>query len=348
MAPAATAEKQQTRGENDMSGARKTAILLVSLDQQTAGEILKGLDESMVEAVTREIAHLKGVSPEERQAVVEEFHSLALARAYSETGGLSYARSLLSQSLPSGEASRIIEQIERQFYAKPFNFLHKAETESLLTFIIDEHPQTIALILAHLPPEKASEILVGLPDDKKVEVVSRISRMEQTSPEVIKEVEHSLEQRLSGLMADGLQRVGGVEAVAAVLNLTDRATEKGILETLDQEDPELVEQIRRLMFVFEDILLVNDRGIQAFLKEIETADLTLALRTATDELKEKIFSNMSERAATNIREEMEYMGPVRLNDVELAQQRIVDVVRRLEESGEIIIAGRGGDSELIV
>ncbi|MCG8407046.1 MAG: flagellar motor switch protein FliG [Phycisphaerales bacterium] len=344
----ATATETPTKSDVDMHGSRKTAILLVSLDKVSAGEILKKLDEAMVGTVTREIAKLKNVSPEERQAVVEEYHALALARSYTEAGGLPYARALLSQTLPEKEANRIIEQIERQYYAKPFNFLQKAETDSLLTFIIDEHPQTIALILAHLIPEKASEILVGLPDDKKVEVVSRISRMEQTSPEVIKVVELSLEQRLSGLMADGLQRVGGVEAVASILNLTDRSTEKGILETLEQEDPELVEEIRRLMFVFEDILLVNDRGVQSFLKEVETPDLVLALRTATDELKEKIFANMSERAATNIKEEMEYMGPVRLNDVEMAQQRIVDVVRRLEESGEIIIAGRGGDAELIV
>lgn len=346
--PAAETQETQSKSEAVIPGPRKTAILLVSLDKKSAGEILKKLDEPMVETVTREIAKLKSVSSEERQAVVEEYHSLTLARSYTEAGGLSYARALLSQNLPESEANRIIEQIERQYYAKPFNFLQKAETESLLTFIIDEHPQTIALILAHLIPEKASEILGGLPDEKKVEVVSRISRMEQTSPEVIKVVERSLEQRLSGLMADGLQRVGGVEAVASILNLTDRSTEKGILETLEQEDPELVEEIRRLMFVFEDILLVNDRGVQSFLKEVETPDLVMALRTATDELKEKIFANMSERAATNIKEEMEYMGPVRLTDVEMAQQRIVDVVRRLEESGEIIIAGRGGDSELIV
>ncbi len=334
--------------EGEIAGVRKTAILLVSLDRETAGEILKHLDEAAVETVSREIARVGTISVAERQQIVEEFHALALARSYSEAGGLAYAKALLSESLPAGDARRIIDQIEQQFYAKPFHFLQKAQAESLLTFIIDEHPQTIALILAHLPSDKASEILTGLSDEKKVEVVSRISRMEQTSPEVIKEVEFSLEQRLSGLMADGLQRVGGVESVAEMLNKSDRSTEKGILESLDQQDPELVEQIRRLMFVFEDILLVNDRGVQAFLKEVETPDLVLALRTATDDLKEKIFANMSERAAQNIKEEMEYMGPVRLSDVEIAQQRIVDVVRRLEEAGEIIIAGRGGDSELIV
>ena len=331
-----------------ITGVHKVAILLVSLDKESAGNILKQLNEEDVESVTREIAHLSQVSEEQRQEVVEEFHKLLLARVYTEAGGLSYARSLLSQSLPKGEAERIITQIERQYYARPFTFLQKAEAESLLTFIQDEHPQTIALILAYLSAEKASEILVGLPEEKRAEVVSRISHMEQTSPEVIKEVERGLEHRLSGLMSDGLQRVGGVEAVAEILNLTDRATEKGILEVLGEEDPELVEQIRRLMFVFEDILQVNDKGIQSVLKEIESSDLTLAMRTATDELKQKIFANMSDRAVQMIKEEMEYMGPVRLSDVEIAQQKIVDVVRRLEDTGEIIISGRGGEKELIV
>lgn len=334
--------------EEALSGVRKAAILLVCLDRNRAGAVLKELDDEVVEAVSREIAHLSGVTDEQRKSVLEEFHSMALARTYSEAGGLGYARALLLQSLPPEEADRIMKQIERQYYAKPFQFLEKAETENLLTFIQDEHPQTIALILAHLTPSQASEILVGLVDEKRVEVISRVARMEQTSPEVIKEVERGLEHRLSGLMADGLQRVGGVESVAEILNLTDRTTEKSILESLGEEDPDMVEQIRRLMFVFEDILLVNDRGIQSVLKEVETSDLTLALRTATDELKEKIFTNMSDRAVALIKEEMEYMGPVRLSDVEMAQQKIVDIVRRLEDSGEIIISGRGGEKELII
>jgi flagellar motor switch protein FliG len=334
--------------EEELSGPRKVAILLVSLDKEYASKVLQQLDEAKVVIVSREIAHLDNVTEAQKREVVEEFHSLALARAHVDAGGLSYARVLLSQSLPKEDSDRIMSQIERQYYARPFTFLQKAEAENLLTFIQDEHPQTIALILAHLSSDQASEILVGLSEEKRVEVVSRISRMEQTSPEVIKEVERGLEKRLSGVMADGLQRVGGVESVAEILNLTDRTTEKGILEALSEDDPDLVEQIRRLMFVFEDILLVNDKGIQGVLKEVETSDLVLALRTATDDLKEKIFSNMSDRAVTMIREEMEYMGPVRLSDVEMAQQKIVDVVRRLEDAGEIIIAGRGGEKELIV
>lgn len=343
-----TRSSQPGSKEEELTGNKKVAILLVSLDKDCAAAIMQQLDESKVESVTREIAHLSTVTQEQRREVVEEFHSLALARAHAEAGGLAYAQTLLAQSLPKDDADRIMKQIEQQYYARPFTFLQKAGAENLLTFIQDEHPQTIALILAHLAPDQASEILVGLPEEKRVAVVSRISKMEQTSPEVIKEVERGLESRLSGVMSDGLHRVGGIDSVAEILNLVDRSTEKGILEALSDDDPELVEEIRRLMFVFEDVLLVNDKGIQAVLKEVETSDLVLALRTATDELKEKVFSNMSDRAVQMIKEEMEYMGPVRLSDVEMAQQKIVDVVRRLEDSGEIIIAGRGGEKELIV
>jgi flagellar motor switch protein FliG len=302
----------------------------------------------MVEEVTREIASLGAVEPIQKNAIVEDFYNLALARQYLNVGGVDYARALLERSLPRDQASKVIEQIEHQVHQQPFSFLQKAESENLLEFIQEEHPQTIALILAHLPSGKAAEILVGLAPAKQVEVVTRVANMEQTNPEVIKEVEKGLEQRLSGIVAQTFEKVGGVEAVAEMLNYADRTTEKAIFETLEAEDPELVEQIRRLMFVFEDVMQVNDKGIQSVLKEVENDDLALALRTASEDLKTKIFKNMSERAAALIKEDMEYMGPVRLSDVESAQQKIVDVVRRLEDAGEIVIAGRGGDKEQIV
>lgn len=330
------------------SGLRKAAILMVSLGQDVAAEVLKHLNPEEVEEIMREVASLRDVEPQACNRVVEEFYNLALARSYVEQGGLEYARRLLERSLNKEEANRVMEQIEHQVHQQPFSFVQRAETENLLTFIQDEHPQTIALILAHLPSAKASEILSGLPAAKQTEVVTRIANMEQTSPEVIKEVERGLERRLSGIVSERFAKVGGIEAVAEMLNLTDRATEKGILEALEAEDPDLVEQIRRLMFVFEDLLLVNDKGIQAVLKEVDNDELALALKTASDELKEKIFSNMSERAAQLIKEDMEYMGPVRVSDVEAAQQRIVDVVRRLEDAGEVIIAGRGGEKEMVV
>jgi len=343
-------KSKPTNPEEDRGtgGLTKAAILLLAVGPDTATQILRKLDKETVEEITREVASLKDVDPEKRNAVVEEFYNLVLARQYVDSGGLEYARNLLEKSLPRDDAARIIEQIEHQVHQQPFSFLQKAESENLLTFIQEEHPQTIALILAHLPSAKASEILVGLPGPKQIEVVTRVANMEQTSPEVIKEVEKGLEQRLSGIVSQRFQKVGGVEAVAEMLNLADRATEKAIFESLESEDPDLVEQIRRLMFVFEDILLVNDKGIQAVLKEVDNDDLALALRTASEELKEKIFKNMSERAAQLIKEDMEYMGPVRVSDVETAQQKIVDVVRRLEDAGEIVIAGRGGEKELVV
>ncbi len=340
------AQDEELRSE--IPGIKKAAIFMVSMGPSEASEIMKRLEREQVEDLSREIASLDMVSPQDREAVMSEFYNLVIARNYLEEGGLAYARRLLEASLGKEEAMRLMQQIEHQVHQQPFSFLQKAESENLLTFIQDEHPQTIALILAHVPPAKASEILVGLPASKQMEVVGRIANMEQTSPEVIKEVERGLEHRLSGIVGARLAKVGGVEHVAEMLNLADRSTEKSILEALEAEDPDLVEQIRRLMFVFEDILLVNDKGIQSVLKEIDNEDLALALKTASDELKEKIFSNMSERARELIQEDMDYMGPVRLSDVEAAQQKIVDVVRRLEDAGEIIIAGRGGEKELIV
>ena len=322
--------------------------MLVSLDKDCSASVLRELDQELVEDITREIAKLDLVDAEQRGQVIDEFYNLALARQYLKQGGIPYARQLLEKALPADQASYMLKAIEREVYKKPFSFLAKTDSDNLMTFIQDEHPQTIALILSHLPADKASEILAGLPLNKQLEVVTRIANMDNTNPEVIKEVEKGLEMRLSGLMTQTFQKAGGVESVAEMLNLADRSTEKGILESLEAQDPDLVEQIRRLMFVFEDILLVNDKGIQLVLKEIENEELALALKTASEELREKIFRNMSERAVQLIKEDMEYMGPVRVSDVEAAQQKIVDVVRRLEDAGELIISGRGTEKEMIV
>jgi flagellar motor switch protein FliG len=329
-------------------GITKAAILLLSIEDDVAADVLRHLEDSLVEDITREIAQLDQVATDQRGKVVEEFYNIALARTYVKQGGLAYAKTLLEKALPADQAKQIIRIIEHQVYRQPFSFLAKADPENLMTFIQDEHPQTIALILSHLTSVKAAEILAGLPLNKQLEVVTRVAMMDNTNPEVIREVEQGLEMRLSGIVSQTFQKAGGVESVAEMLNLADRSTEKGILEALEAQDPDLVEQIRRLMFVFEDILLVNDKGIQQVLKEIEHEDLALALKTASDELREKIFRNMSERAAQLIREDMEYMGPVRVSDVEAAQQKIVDVVRRLEDAGELIISGRGGEREMII
>jgi len=338
----------EIRTADDLNGPRKGAVLLVALQQETAARVLRGMDREVVEDLSREIAAIDSVSPEVRELVIREFYNLLMARRYVDAGGMAWARALLQKTLPAEEARRVMAIIEHQVHEQPFSFLQKTEKENLVTFLQEEHPQTIALVLSHVPAGMATDILAALATERQIEVISRIANMDQTSPEVIKEVERGLEKRLAGLVSERFERVGGVQAVAEILNMAGRATEKAILEGLEEDDPQLVEEIRRLMFVFEDIIRVNDKGIQAVLKEVENEELALALKTASDTLKEKIFNNMSERAAALIREEMEYMGPVRVSDVEAAQQKIVDIVRRLEDAGEVIIAGRGGGEGDIV
>ncbi len=333
---------------NDTSGLKKAAILLLALEEDAATMILKQMDARAVEIVTREVAGMGNIPQDTRDQVVNEFYEMALAQRWASEGGIDYAKILLTQSMNPGDADKILQQISTQVRKTPFAFLQKAESSSLLTFIQDEHPQTIALIVSHLPYHKASEILAGLPGPKQLEVVKRVANMDQTNPEVVREVEAGLEARLSNMLGQTFEQIGGVDTVAEMLNLVDRTTEKGIMEGLESDDPDLVEQIRRLMFVFEDILLVDDKGIQAVLKEVDNEELALALKTASEELKEKIFGNMSERASELIGEDMEYMGPVRVSDVEASQQRIVDIVRRLEDSGDIIISGRGGEKDAVV
>ncbi|HCT44565.1 MAG: flagellar motor switch protein FliG [Phycisphaerae bacterium] len=333
---------------SELDGVEKAAILLLAVGPDCATGVLKHMPAERVEEVTRMLAGLGRVPDTVQNKVVEEFYSISIATQYANEGSLSYAKMLLQNSLDPTTADRLLSQIQTQVQKTPFSFLQRAESDNLLTFIQDEHPQTIALILCHLSHHKASEILSGLAMEKQLEVIKRIANMEQTNPEVIREVERGLESRLSNMLMQSMEKAGGVPTVSEILNLTDRATEKTIMEGLESDDPDLVEEIRRLMFVFEDIKLVNDKGIQAVLKEVENDELSLALKTASEQLQQKIFTNMSERAASMVKEDMEYMGPVRVSDVESAQQRIVDIVRRLEESGDLMIEGRGGDSEMIV
>ena len=244
------------------------------------------------------------------------------------------ARSLVEQALGKG-AGATLDNVRQSIEALPFGFLQKVDSQNLLTFIIDEHPQTIALILSHLPPPQAAEIMSGLPADRQLSVIRRVATMGQTSPEIIKDVERGLEHRMSSVMSQQFENAGGVASVAEMLNVIDRATERSLLENLAQEDPDLVEEIRRLMFVFEDIPKLSNRDIQTLLKNVESSQWAMALKGASGELKDKILNNMSKRAADLLREEMEYLGPVRLSNVEQMQQQIVDVVRRLEDGGEI-------------
>ena len=333
--------------ESSLSGVKKAAILLVSLETGLASSLLANIDTATIEKISMEIAKLDEIPRETREKTLEEFYNTVLASKYIEQGGVEYARVLLEKALPGDLASQILNDLNTSIQQAPFHFLQRADPENLFSFIESEHPQTIALILAHLDPAMGASILGKLSPKNQIEVVKRIAKMEQTTPEAIKEVEKSLEIRLSSIVNQDLESSGGIEAVSSILNLADRTTEKGILENLEEEDPELVEEIRRLMFVFEDIQLVDDKGMQAVVKEVEQDDLALAMKNASAELKTKIFKAMSERASDTIKEAMEFMGPVKVADVEAAQQKIVDTVRRLEESGDLIISGKGGGDEII-
>ena len=330
-----------------LEGLRKAAILLVSLDTDTASSIMAHLDTETVEKLTLSIARLENVKTEEQDAVIEEFLDLGRARQYLERGGIQYATELLERSLPPEKAKQVIEQVQLSLQLTPFAFLKKTSSDALATFLVDEHPQTIALVLAHLLPKQASELLQSLPASKQLEVIRRIVNMEQTTPEVVREVELGLEHRLSAILNQELQQAGGASAVAEILNYTDRATERAILENLEAEDPDLVEEVKRLMFTFDDVQLVDQRGLQEVLKEIQNDTLALALKGANEVMREKFLSAMSDRAASIIKENMDYLGPVRVSEVEKAQQEIVDVVRRLADTGTITLQERGGSEQLI-
>ena len=337
----------KTRGIEGQ-GVKKAAILLVSLEQEAASRVMSVLDGATLEKVTQAVAGLGAVGQEERDRVIEEFYQMNMAREYVQEGGIEYAKALLRRSVPGAEAERIVRNVEETLTSRPFSFLQKSDAKNVLGFIQEEHPQTIALVLAHMEPGQAAEVIRGLGAQKQMEVIRRLASMERTSPEVIQEVEEGLQKRMGSMAGQELRKTGGLEAAAEILNLCDRSTEKGIMEALGEESPELTEDIRKLMFVFEDILLVDDRGVRQLLKEVETEDLALAMKTASEELKEKIFRNMSERAAQLLREDIEYLGPVRLAEVEAAQQRIADIVRRLEDAGAVIVQGRGGEETIIV
>jgi flagellar motor switch protein FliG len=320
----------------------KAAVLLMSLPQEQGAQLISMLSPSQVEAVSIEIAKTSVVPPEEQAQVIQSFAEANPNALTGSSGGLDVARSLLEQALGKSAASTI-DNVRQSIEALPFGFLQKVDSQNLLTFIIDEHPQTIALILSHVPSAQASDIISGLPAERQLSVIRRIAMMQQTSPEIIHAVENGLERRMASVMSQSFENAGGIQAVAEILNVIDRATERSILENLAQEDPELVEEIRRLMFVFEDITKFSDRDIQTVLKNVESTQWAMALKGASEDLKNKILNNMSKRAAALLQEEMEYLGAVRASNVEQTQQQIVDIIRRLEDAGEITI--QAGDEE---
>jgi len=305
------------------------------------------LPRGMVEKITLRIAQIENVTKDKQEQVFEEFYGALGQHAGIERGGLDFANELLQQSLGIDGASAILENVRQTINSVPFGFLQKAGADNLLTFIVEEHPQTIALIMSHLPPLLSAEVLSGLPPDKQLDVVRRIATMEQTNPEVVRDVEASLEGRMKSMFSQTMEKAGGVQSVAQILNITDRMTNKTILESLEEDDAELVEEIRRLMFVFEDLLKLDDKAVQKLLKEVDNSQWATALKGASEEIVEKIFSNLSQRAAETLREDMEYLGPVRVSDVEAMQQQIVDVVRRLEDAGDIEVRAAGEADEYV-
>ncbi len=342
-------QEEVIKDPSALTPRQKAAVFLLAIGQQKAAEIFKRLDEHEVELLTKEIANLGPVSKEVIDAVLREFREGFLEKRRLIKGGMLTAQKFLEAALGPEKAQELIAKVGGKSGESPFEFLKRTEPSQLLNFIQNEHPQTIALILSYLEPEYAASILSSLPVELQIEVTRRITTMDRTPPDIVMDIGKTLEHKLSSLFSQGLATAGGVKTTAEILNYVDRSTEKMILEAMEETEPELVDEVRKLMFVFEDIIHINDRGIQQVLKEVDTKELAVALKGASDAVKEKIFKNMSKRAAEAIKEEMEFMGPVRLRTVEEAQQRIVAIIRRLEEAGEIVISGRGGkEDELVV
>ena len=330
-----------------MDGLQKSAVLLITLGPEKSAQIFKHLKEDEIEQLTLEIANTSSVSPQMKEDVLAEFYEVCLAQQYIAEGGINYAKELLEKALGVEKAKEVISKLTANLQVRPFEFIRKTDPSQLLNFIQDEHPQTIALILSYLSSSQSAQVISSLPPDKQADVARRIATMDRTSPDVIKEVEGVLERKLASIVNQDYTIIGGVDAIVAILNTVDRGTERHILETLEIEDPELADEIRRKMFVFEDILSLDDRTIQRVLRDVDNSDLATALKNANEEVQNVIFNNLSKRLAAMIKEDMEFMGPVRLKDVEEAQQKIVNIVRKLEDSSEIVIS-RGGGDEIIV
>ncbi|MCK6206198.1 MULTISPECIES: flagellar motor switch protein FliG [Bacillaceae] len=335
------------KNQKELTGKQKAAILLISLGPDVAASVYKHLSEEEVEKLTLEISGVRTVESQSKESILEEFHNIALAQDYISQGGIGYAKTVLEKALGQEQASLIINRLTSSLQVRPFDFARKADPAQILNFIQNEHPQTISLILSYLDSAQAGQILSELPQEMQADIARRIAVMDSTSPEIINEVEQILERKLSATVTQDYTQTGGIEAVVDVLNGVDRATERTILDALEIQDPELAEEIKKRMFVFEDIVTLDSRAIQRVIRDCESEDLMLALKVSSDDVKDIVFKNMSTRMVETFKEEMEFMGPVRLRDVEEAQSRIVAIIRRLEETGEIVVA-RGGGDDIIV
>jgi len=332
----------------DLNGLQKAAILVVAIGVEASSTIFKNMNDRDIEKLAIEIANTQDIPSAVTDAVVEEFYQMVLAQEYIASGGMDYARSVLEQALGGPRAAQILAKVQGSLHVSGFKLLKKVDPAQLINFIMNEHPQTVAVIMSQLEPEQAASILAELPEQLQNEIVFRVATMGKINPELLNDVEKVLESQLESVLGQDFSSAGGAHTVAEILNLADRATERKILDNLVQKDPELATEVKNLMFVFDDMMLLDDKSLQRVMKEIDVKDLSMALKGTTEELKEKCFNNVSERVATLIQEEMDFMGPVRLRDVEEVQQRIVDVVRSLEEDGEIVISGKGGAEDALV
>jgi len=331
----------------EMNSREKAAILMISLGPEVAASVYKHLSEEEMEWLTLQISSMKRIDPEEKLVVLDEFHELAMAQNYITQGGIGFAKSVLEKALGEEKAMELIYRLTSTLQVRPFEFARKADPTQIFNFIQNEHPQTIALVLAHLDPAKSGQILSELPAEAQSDVARRIATMDRMNPEIISEVEQILERNLSQAGMQDFAQSGGIEAVVQVLNGVDRTTERTILDTLEIQDPELAEEIKKRMFVFEDIVTLDARAIQRIIREVSNEDLLLALKVSSDDVKDMVYRNMSQRMVESFKEDMEFMGPVRLRDVEEAQSRIVGIIRRLEDMGEIVVA-RGGGDDIVV
>jgi len=330
-----------------LSGLQKAAILLISMGREASTKVFNHLSEEEIEQLTLAIANIQKVDPKEKQEVLQEFHEMCIAQDYLAVGGIGYAQDVLESAVGKEKAKQIIMRLTSQLQIKPFDFARRIDPIQIYNFLQNEHPQTIALVLAHLEPQQASSILSSLTEELQSDVARRIALLEQASPEVIKEVERILEEKLATSIRHDYSVVGGIESIVSILNGVDRSTEKSILEQLEMDNQELADEIKKRMFVFEDIITLDPRAIQRVIQEVENQDLLLALKAASPEVKKVIFDNMSRRMVETFEEEMQYLGPVRVKDVEESQGRIVSIIRRLEDAGEVVIS-RGDNDGLLL
>ena len=334
-------------GHENLNLKDKAAILMITLGKDYAAKLYKYLTDEEIEQITLGITSVRRVDAEIKESVVSEFFEICMAQKFISEGGIDYAREVLNKAFGENRANVLISKLSSTLRVRPFEFIRKADSTQIFNFIQNEHPQTIALVLSYLDPQQAGPVLASLPLDKQTNVIARIAKMGITAPEYVKEAERVLERKLSSLISGNQTQVGGVDILVSILNSVDRGTERHLLESLEQQDSELAEEIKNRMFVFEDITKLGNQAVQRVLKEIENRDLAVALKGATKEVSKIIYDNISKRLQDMIKEDIEFMGPVRVRDVEEAQQKIVNIIRKLDDAGEIVIS-RKQEDEVIV